>query len=236
VTDSPDASPPAPRRRGRPRNEGLRRTILRAAAALLEERGVDGVTIEAIAERAAVGKQTIYRRWSSRAAVLVEAFLSQDDVTAPIPDSGSLRRDLATFAGVVSASASDESLRRSVAGLVAASHADPEVGRLFRERFVAPARAAVRELLERGVARGEVHPDVDLEVVIDELLGAIWYRALISGGRLDHTYAESLASAVGQGISSRERAADPRKRAGRPGMVAEPTIDLFGGDEPLDSP
>ncbi len=196
---------------------------------MLEERGVDGVTIEAIAERAAVGKQTIYRRWSSRAAVLVEAFLSQDDVTAPIPDSGSLRRDLATFAGVVSASAGDESLRRSVAGLVAASHADPEVGRLFRERFVAPARAAVREVLERGVGRGEVHPDVDLEVVIDELLGAIWYRALISGGRLDHTYADSLAAAVGQGVGSRERSgADQRKRGGKPG-VAEPTIDLFGG-------
>jgi AcrR family transcriptional regulator len=203
---------------------------------LLEERGVDGVTIEAIAERAAVGKQTIYRRWSSRAAVLVEAFLSQDEVTAPVPDSGSLRRDLATFAGVVSASASDGSLRRSVAGLVAASHADPEVGRLFRERFVAPARAAVREVLERGVGRGEVHPDADLEVVIDELLGAIWYRALISGGRLDHTYAEGLAAAVGQGISSRDRAtADLRKRPGRPG-VAEPTIDLFGDNEPGSEP
>ena len=101
---------------------------------------------------------------------------------------------------------------------------------------MAPARAAVRELLERGVARGEVHPDVDLEVVIDELLGAIWYRALISGGRLDHTYAESLAAAVGQGISSRDRTPDQRKRAGRPGMVAEPTIDLFSGDDPVDTP
>jgi hypothetical protein len=97
---------------------------------------------------------------------------------------------------------------------------------------VAPARAAVREMLERGVGRGEVHPDVDLEVVIDELLGAIWYRALISGGRLDHTYAESLAAAVGQGITSRERGSpDLRKRPGRPG-AAEPTIDLFGGNEP----
>ena len=172
---------------------------------------MDGVTIEAIAERAAVGKQTIYRRWSSRAAVLVEAFLSQDDVTAPIPDGGSLRRDLATFAGVVSASASDQSLRRSVAGLVAASHADPEVGRLFRERFVAPARAAVRELLERGVVRGEVHPDVDLEVVIDELLGAIWYRALISGGRLDHVR-RSLAAAVGTDLLARPDAR-PAERA-----------------------
>jgi hypothetical protein len=125
---------------------------------------------------------------------------------------------------------SDESLRRSVAGLVAASHADPEVGRLFRERFVAPARAAVRELLERGLGRGEVHPDVDLEVVIDELLGAIWYRALISGGRLDHTYAETLAATVGQGVTSRDRAPDQRKRSGRLGAVSEPTIDLFGGE------
>lgn len=119
---------------------------------------------------------------------------------------------------------------------MAASHADPEVGRLFRERFVAPARAAVRELLERGVVRGEVHPDVDLEVVIDELLGAIWYRALISGGRLDHTYAESLAAAVGQGITSRDRSPDQRKRPGRPGAAPEPTIDLFGGTEPGEEP
>ena len=111
---------------------------------------------------------------------------------------------------------------------MAASHADPEVGRLFRERFVAPARASTRILLERGVARGEVHPDVDLEVVIDELLGAIWYRALISGGRLDRPYADSLSSALAQGIVSRERALDQRKRPRRPGMVAEPTIDLFG--------
>lgn len=185
------------------------------------------MTIEAIAERAAVGKQTIYRRWSSRAAVLVEAFLSQDDVAAPVPDGGSLRRDLATFAAVVSASAGDESLRRSVAGLVAASHADPEVGRLFRERFVAPARAAVRELLERGLARGELHPDLDLEVVIDEVLGAIWYRALMSGGRLDHNYAETLAATIGQGIATRERGMEQRRKTGR--AVAEPTIDLFGG-------
>jgi AcrR family transcriptional regulator len=223
-TDVPDA----PRRRGRPRNEGLRRTILRAAAELLEERGIDGVTIEAIAERAGVGKQTIYRRWSSRAAVLVEAFLSQDEVTAPLPDGGSLRRDLSLFAGSVSATASGDSLRRSVAGLVSASHVDPEVARLFRERFVAPARASVRELLERGIDRGEVHPDVDVEVVIDELLGAIWYRALLSGGRLSPAYADSLAATLVQGITARDsRAGDPRRA--RVHAVEEPeTIDLFG--------
>ena len=103
-----------------------------------------------------MGKQTIYRRWSSRAAVLVEAFLSQDDVTAPIPDGGSLRRDLATFAGVVSASASDESLRRSVAGLVAASHADPEVGPALPRavRGAGARRRARAARARRGTGRG----------------------------------------------------------------------------------
>jgi AcrR family transcriptional regulator len=224
----PSSEPP--RRRGRPRNEGLRRTILRAAAELLEERGVDGVTIEAIAERAAVGKQTIYRRWASRAAVLVEAFLSQDEATGGTPDTGSLRKDLAIFASGLADSAGRDSLRRSVAGLVSASHTDPEVGRLFRERFVAPSRAGLRQMLERAIGRGELHADLDLEVVIDEVLGAIWYRALISGGRLDDTYAESLAAAVTAGVLSREHRGPPAERLKlRPRGPDEPeTIDLFG--------
>ncbi len=216
-----------PRRRGRPRNEGLRRTILRAAAELLEERGLDGVTIEAIAERAGVGKQTIYRRWSSRAAVLVEAFLSQDDIAPATPDTGSLRRDLSLYIANVSTTAGSDALKRSVAGLVSASHMDPEVARLFRERFVAPARATVREMLERGMDRGEVHPDVDLEVVIDEILGAIWYRALLSGGRVGAGYADSLAGTAVQGIQAREArgVAEPRRPRGREGG----TMDLCGG-------
>jgi AcrR family transcriptional regulator len=224
----PSSEPP--RRRGRPRNEGLRRTILRAAAELLEERGVEGVTIEAIAERAAVGKQTIYRRWASRAAVLVEAFLSQDEAAGGAPDTGSLRKDLAIFASGLAETAGRESLRRSVAGLVSASHADPEVGRLFRERFVAPSRAALRQSLQRAIDRGELHPDLDLEVVIDTVLGAVWYRALIAGGRLDDTYAESLAATLTSGVLTREHrgpAPDrPRPRLRTADEVD--TIDLFG--------
>lgn len=224
---APEDLPEKPRRRGRPRNEGLRQTILRAAAELLEERGVDGVTIEAIASRAGVGKQTIYRRWSTRAAVLVEAFLSQDDAPIAVPDAGSLRRDLAALATTVAATAGNESLRRSVAGLVAASHVDAEVGRLFRERFVAPVRAVAREILQRAMDRGELHPDVDLEVVIDELVGAIWYRALLAGGRLGAPYAETLAGTLVHGIAVREARTGPDLRAGKP-RSREETMDLFG--------
>jgi AcrR family transcriptional regulator len=235
MTSAVEPTPPDPapaRRRGRPRNEGLRRTILRAAAELLEEHGVEGVTIEAIAERAAVGKQTIYRRWSSRAAVLVEAFLSQDDLAIDHqPDTGSLRKDLAAFASALTMTANREALRRSVAGLVAASHADAEVGRLFRERFVAPARAALRQVLARASERGELHQDLDEEVALDAILGAVWYRALLSGGRLDDTYAETLAATVVQGVLSREhRAAASEPRRPLRGRVMEEieTIDLFG--------
>ena len=225
VLPEADAQPVGPRRRGRPRNEGLRRTILRAAAELLEERGVEGVTIEAIAGRAGVGKQTIYRRWSTRAAVLVEAFLSQDESPLHLPDAGSLRKDLTALAAAVSGSASSEALRRSVAGLVAASHVDPEVGRLFRERFVAPVRAVAREVLQRALERGELHPDVDVEVVIDQLLGAIWYRALLSGGRLGPTYAEALAADLVHGVALREG----RPQESRPARPRrEETMDLFG--------
>ena len=104
---------------------------------------------------------------------------------------------------------------------------DPEVARLFRERFVAPARATVREMLERGVDRGEVHPDVDLEIVIDELLGAVWYRALLSGGRIGAGYAELLAGTVVQGIQAREARAVAETKRPRPREGEN--IDLFGG-------
>lgn len=227
VLPDPHPQPAGPRRRGRPRNEGLRRTILRAAADLLEERGVEGVTIEAIAGRAGVGKQTIYRRWSTRAAVLVEAFLSQDESPLQVPDAGSLRKDLAAMAAAASESASSDALRRSVAGLVAASHVDPEVGRLFRERFIAPVRAVAREVLQRALERGELHPDVDIEVVIDQLLGAIWYRALLSGGRLGPTYAEALAADLVHGIALRD-GRPPEARPARPRTGREETMDLFG--------
>ncbi len=227
----------APRRRGRPRSEGLRRTILEAAAELLDQRGVEGTTVEAVAERAGVGKQTIYRRWPTRAAVLVEAFLAAHGPDVVRPDSGSLRRDLRDLICAVSDSADNATLRRTVAGLVAAGNADPEVGRLFQERFVAATRASLRTVLERAAERGELDAETSLELVIDQLLGPVWYRALLCGGRLDHAYADALIAQVLKGVTPREpKVGESRARKYRPGeaIPTEATIDLFG--EPPGSP
>lgn len=229
--DRPDGAPPR-RRRGRPRSEGLRRAILRAAAELLEAHGIEGTTVEAIAARARVGKQTIYRRWPTRAAVLVDAFLSQRGEPEALPDTGTLRRDLVQCLAAAVAMASDPASRRSVAGLAAAGLGDEEVGALFRERWVAASRVPLRTALERGRQRGELDPESDVELLIDLLLGAVWYRAILCGGRLDHAYAEAAIAAVVGGIAAAPPAGtDPRKPRSRrlEAPPDAPAMDLFGG-------
>lgn len=218
------------RRRGRPRSEGLRREILRAAADLLADRGVEGTTVEAIADRAKVGKQTIYRRWPTRAAVLVDAFLNQQDRSTGLPDSGSTRRDLLQLLSATSEASNAPEFRRSVVGLAAAGHSDEEVGVLFRERFVAASRVPIRTLLERATARGELDPEMDLELLLDVLHGAIWYRSLLCASRVDRAYVEALVALVFGGAGPREGVAEGKKGRGkkeegrRRGM-----IDLFEG-------
>lgn len=227
-TSRPEGDEPK-RRRGRPRSEGLRREILRAAADLLADRGVEGTTVEAIAERAKVGKQTIYRRWPTRAAVLVDAFLNQQDRTTGLPDSGSTRKDLLQLLSAMSDASNAPEFRRSVVGLAAAGHSDEEVGVLFRERFVAASRVPLRTALERATARGELDPEMDQELLLDVLQGAIWYRSLLCASRVDRAYVEALVALVFGGAGPREATVgDGRKGRGkkeegrRRGM-----IDLF---------
>ena len=81
-------------RRGRPRSEQADRSILQAAAELLAERGLGGMSIEEVAARAGVGKTTIYRRWTSRGTLALDAFLTEFQGQQPLPDTGSLRGDL----------------------------------------------------------------------------------------------------------------------------------------------
>src|SRR5689334_5961777 len=109
MSSSQSAAAAAVRRRGRPRDEDARRRILKAALELLEQTGFADVTIEAIAERAKVGKATVYRWWTNKAAVLVEAFRETVAPQLPFPETGSFRDDIRAqlrhFASVVAGSA-----------------------------------------------------------------------------------------------------------------------------------
>jgi AcrR family transcriptional regulator len=184
---------------GRPRSEETHQAILEAALEVLADGGWTGFTMQGIAARAGVGKAAIYRRWKSREAVLaaaVEGMVSE----IGLPDSGSLRGDLLELMRRAVALYRGPSGRR-MPGLVSAMAQHPEVAAAVRETFLAPRRTALREVLERGVRRGELRPDIDRELALDVLGGPLFYRLLITGGPLDESLAEGTVDVMLRGLS-----------------------------------
>lgn len=185
---------------GRPRSERAHRAILGAALELVAERGYDGLTMEGIAERAEVGKATIYRRWSNRDEVLEaasEAFVREIGV----PDTGAIRSDLlALLAGAIRVYGGLPG--RVMPGLVSAMALNPELARTVREGFLASRREALRGVIERAIRRGELRADVDVEIVLDLLGGPLFYRLLVTGAPVDEDVAAAVVDTLLRGVAA----------------------------------
>jgi len=196
------ASDAPARRPGRPRSAESHAAILRAALALAVEDGLAGMTIEAVAARAGVGKTTIYRRWSSKHELMTAAvrFIAHDLQT---PDTGSLRGDYLALAGAAMASLAPGALKLMPRLMLEAAD-DPELFAVCREVLIDPRRAALRAIVERAIARGEARADVDVEVAVDVLIGPMIYRALISGADPAALAGlpESVFALVSEGLSA----------------------------------
>jgi AcrR family transcriptional regulator len=204
------------RRPGRPRSEEARRAILSAAHEELLERGFGALTMEGIAARAGVGKQTIYRWWRSKADVALDAMLSEAAAGIPLPDEGSLEADLTAFLDRTFAMQDTE--RPALVGLLAQSLLDPAFAGAFRDRFLAGRWAALGSVFERAVARGEISPGEDLGLLIDMVYGLLWYRLLFRHRPLDATTAREIAALTARAVA-RDRAAEtgPPGRTGPAG-------------------
>ncbi|MEU9451780.1 TetR/AcrR family transcriptional regulator [Streptomyces sp. NPDC048277] len=181
------------RRPGRPRSEESRRAILAAAMDGLHEHGYAALTIEGIAARAGVGKQTIYRWWPSKADVVLDAMLDMAETRIAVPDQGSLPADLVAFLGE---SIRQRGQRPVLVGMMAQALLDPAFAVQFRDRFLFSRRAALRGILDRAGARGEIAADVDPELVIDVVYGVLWYRLLLDHAPLDEEAGRQLAALV----------------------------------------
>ena len=184
------------------RSETSRLAILDAALALCREQGYAKVTIEAIAARAGVGKQTIYRWWPTRSAVVLDALLAATLVDTPFPLTDSARGDFRTHLRSVArlfASPSGALIRE----MVAESQADPAVADDFRTRFWAPRRELSLARLERGIAEGQVRRDIPREPALDALYGPLWIGLLVSHRALDARYADEVLDAVWAGVEAR---------------------------------
>ncbi|MEI8240554.1 MAG: TetR/AcrR family transcriptional regulator [Actinomycetota bacterium] len=186
-------------RRGRPRNESCTSDILHAALALVAELGMAGLTMDAVATRAGVGKATIYRRWPSKEALMLDAWALTIAVPL-VPDTGSLRGDLLELLSVVDDLFSDANLRRVFPQMVAAAKVDPDTSEAYRS-FVASRRAPMQTVLQRAVRRGEIGPDLDLGVVQDLLIAPLMYRWLITDAPIDRDVIVSIVDLVTAGVA-----------------------------------
>jgi AcrR family transcriptional regulator len=176
---APVAPVVAPRGPGRPRDARADRAILEATLELAGSVGLGALTMDAVATRAGVSKATIYRRWCSKEALVLDAWMGCFPVEE-VPDTGSLKGDLIANARVLRDAVSTGTFSRVLPQMVAAARVNEELAEVYRE-FVGQRRARTRVALERAVVRGELTAGVDLELVQDLLTGPVFYRALMSG-------------------------------------------------------
>jgi AcrR family transcriptional regulator len=180
---------------GRPRSEESRVSILRSTLRLLKEAGFPQLSIEAIAADAQVSKATVYRWWPSKAALVADAFSASADEELRFPNTGSVRKDMSLqMRQVVRVFRSSRG--KVVAALLAGGQSDPELIAAFRERFLLPRRRQAYQTLQRGIDRGELPANIDLDLTLDALYGPIYMRFLIRHRELDENFVDELCDVV----------------------------------------
>ncbi len=187
------------KKKGRPRNAATEKAILTASYDLLLETGFGAVTVEKIAERAKVSKATIYKWWPNKAAVVMDGFLSAAMSRLPVPDTGSVIEDIVIqVTNLARFLTSREG--KVINELIAEGQFDSKLAEEYRLRYFNPRRLDSRHILERGVQRGELKQDVDLEICIDLIYGPLFYRLLVTGEKLDEAFIKILVTYAFEGI------------------------------------
>jgi AcrR family transcriptional regulator len=187
-------------RRGRPRSEKARRAILDAAAELLLLRGPDAVSMDAVAERAGVSKATIYRWWPSKEMLALDALLDWAAASAPTRDTGSLRGDVLALLRPWVREVRRRPFGSVIAAFVSEAQADPTFAEAYRTHFVEPRRDAMRAVFARAAERGEVPADLDVEVALDLIYGAIYHRLLHGHAELSDRFVRDVVELALHGI------------------------------------
>jgi AcrR family transcriptional regulator len=199
---------------GRPRDARADRAILETTLELIAERGVHAFRTEDVAARAGVGKGAIYRRYRSKDELVTAAVAALVREEIAVPDTGSTRADLLVLMREAVELYSSSLPERLMPNLIGAMAEHPELARAVRAGFLAGRRAALSEVLRRGGERGDLRPDLDLELALDVLGGPLFYRLLVTGGPLDEQLAEGVADLILRGFAPDEpsHATSTRKR------------------------
>lgn len=196
-----EVSPPTAARRGRPRSDQVHRKILEATRELLTEEGFADLRLEHVAARARVGKATIYRHWGSKEALAQELLAELAGPHIAVADSGDTRTEL--LAAVVNPmrAVTDTPFGPVIRALLSQIAVNPTLGDPFRATVVQARRREVARVVGRGVERGDLRPDADVDVATELLVGPVYFR-LMFGGELTLRFANSVVDNVLRGYAA----------------------------------
>jgi AcrR family transcriptional regulator len=203
--------------RGRPRSQEADRAILTATLELLAERGLDAMSIEEVAARAGVGKTTIYRRWTSKGLLALDAFVASFREEQAQPDTGTLRGDMLSALHAWVRAVTQTPMGPMLSGLIAEAQHDPELRGAWRDRVLEPLREQHRVMLDRAIARGEIAASVDRDVVLDLFFGAAEHRLLLGHLPMTGEFIAEVVDVILNGVAGPGRPDRSGRSGGRSG-------------------
>ena len=195
-----------PERRGRGRRpaDEVRADVLRAVGALLLTEGSAGLTFERVARVAGVSKTTLYKWWPSKGALALDGYFHAVEPALAFPDTGDIRADLISqlraFAKVMTQTPGG----RVLAELIGESQTDPDLARAYRELYSAERRRFACVRMQQAQAAGQIRPEVDVRVLVDQLWGAVYHRLLIPDEPVTDDFVVALVGNLMDGIAPRD--------------------------------
>jgi AcrR family transcriptional regulator len=189
---------------GRPRSAEAHRAILDAVLTLLGEEGFSRMSVEGVAARAGVGKATVYRRWPSKVPLVIEAIDTVASERISVPDTGTVRGDLTEFlTQLVRTMGGPDG--RLVAPLLEAMSRSPALAAAVRRDLIAPRRDVANEIIRRGIDRGELRPDLHIDVALDAPVAIVFHRLLLTGETVDEGLVDRIVDQLLDGIAAQDR-------------------------------
>ena len=202
MPDPTPSNPPPPKRRGRQRSAAAESAILKATMKLLEKHSLREITADAISEQAGVSKATLYKWWPNKNLVALDAFMARLQAEIIIPDTGSAEKDFIQQLRALIAFYTSPS-GKLFCQFLAEGQNNADFMQLFRERFLKVRRDALKVVLQRGVARGEMRGEVDNELALDLIFAPMVYRLMAGHAPLDETQAKAIVQTVFRGLQKK---------------------------------
>jgi AcrR family transcriptional regulator len=194
-------APAAPRSNVRGPATRTLRKVMSGTIELIERHSYQSVTVDAIVRASGVSKSTIYRHWPSRESLVLEALTHRTNVATNTPDTGDAFADLHTYIAKLAAYLNFGAGASTVANVVRDALNDDDFGDLLRATMVHNRRRTFATIIRLGQTRKQIPPDIDVEIVVDALYGAIHHRVLVTREPLDKAFVDGLAALAARSLS-----------------------------------